>query len=49
MRDPAVRKLFIDGGAEPMASDSPDECGAFIRAEITKWAKVVTEAGIPPQ
>lgn len=49
IRDPTVRKLFIDGGAEPMPSNSPEEFGAFIHTEITKWAKVATEAHIPPQ
>ena len=28
---------------------TPEEFGAFIKAEIAKWAKVVTAAGIQPE
>ena len=49
LQDPAVRKRFIDDGAEPAPSGSPEEFGARIHAEIAKWAKVVTEAGIKPE
>lgn len=49
MRDPAVAKRFVDDGADPMPSSSPEEFAAFIRAEMTKWAKVVKDAGIRPE
>ena len=32
-------------GAEGVGS-SPEEFGAFVKAEIRKWAKVVKEAGL---
>jgi tripartite-type tricarboxylate transporter receptor subunit TctC len=28
---------------------SPEEFGAFIRAEVKKWAKLVKDAGIKPE
>jgi tripartite-type tricarboxylate transporter receptor subunit TctC len=31
------------------APKNPDEFGQFIRTEITRWAKVIKEAGIPQQ
>lgn len=49
LKDPAIRKTFISQGAEPAPSRSTDEFGAFIRAEIAKWAKVVKQAGIVAQ
>jgi tripartite-type tricarboxylate transporter receptor subunit TctC len=32
-----------------LASRSPDETQAFIRAEAIKWSKVVAELGIKPE
>jgi tripartite-type tricarboxylate transporter receptor subunit TctC len=46
LQDPVIRKRFVDDGAEPTPSSTPDEFGAFIRAELAKWAKVVKNAGI---
>lgn len=48
LRDPAIRKRFADGGANPAPSNAPEEFGAFIRAERAKWAQVVKAAGIRP-
>jgi tripartite-type tricarboxylate transporter receptor subunit TctC len=45
---PDVREKFSQQGAEP-ETDTPAEFERFIRAEITKWAKVVREAGIKPE
>jgi tripartite-type tricarboxylate transporter receptor subunit TctC len=39
-----MNDLVIDA-----APTSPEEFGAFIRAETIRWAKVVKDAGIPPQ
>jgi tripartite-type tricarboxylate transporter receptor subunit TctC len=36
---------FKQEGAEVVAS-SPEEYGAFLRADIEKWAKVIKQAGI---
>jgi tripartite-type tricarboxylate transporter receptor subunit TctC len=47
--DPAVRKQLLSDGAEPHVSKSPEEFAAFVRNEVTKWAKVVKAAGIKQQ
>ncbi len=49
LQDPAVRKRFVEGGADPTPSASPEEFAIVIRAELRKWAKVVKDAGITPQ
>lgn len=49
LQDAAVRQRFLDGGADPTPSSSPEAFAAVIRAEIKKWAKVVRDAGIKPQ
>lgn len=49
LQDPAVRKRFVDDGAEPTPSATPEEFAALIQAEIAKWAKVVKAAGIQPE
>jgi tripartite-type tricarboxylate transporter receptor subunit TctC len=49
LHDPGIRERFISDGAEPTPSGSPDEFGALIRAEMTKWAKVVRDARIQPE
>ena len=36
----------VDAQGIGLAGNSPDEFGAFIRAEIEKWAKVIKDAGI---
>lgn len=49
LRDPEVKKRFLDQGAEPKPSSSPEEFGAMIRSELTRWAKVVKDSGIQPE
>ena len=49
LQDAAVKKRFIDDGAEPAASASPEDFSTLIRVEIAKWAKVVKAAGIQPE
>jgi len=49
VNDAATAKLFSDGGADAVASASPEEFSAFIRAEVKKWAKLVQDAGIKPE
>jgi tripartite-type tricarboxylate transporter receptor subunit TctC len=46
LNDPDVRKRFVDGGADPTPSSSPEEFGALLRSELKKWARVVKDAGI---
>ena len=48
LSDPAVRQRLVDDGAEVQAM-SPSELGSFMRAENSRWIKVVKDAGIKPQ
>jgi tripartite-type tricarboxylate transporter receptor subunit TctC len=49
LNDPALRKRFINDGADPRPSKSPEEFAAFMRSEYLKWGKVVKTAGIKPE
>ncbi len=48
LADPAIRQRLIDEGAEIRAM-TPAEFGAYIKAENTRWVKVVRDAGVQPQ
>jgi len=48
VNDPVVRQRLLDEGAE-IRLMSPADFGAFMRAENTRWVKVVRDAGITPQ
>ena len=41
---PEIRDKLIQQGADPVAS-TPEEFGAYMRAETVKWAKVVKTSG----
>jgi len=45
LKSPSVQERFTQDGAVAVPT-TPDEFGAFIRAEIAKWAKVVKAANI---
>ena len=45
MSAPDVRDRLAADGAEP-TTGTPEQFGAFVRAEITRWTKVVKDAGI---
>ena len=45
MAIPEVRERFLAQAAEPVGN-RPAEYAAFIQPEITKWARVVKEAGL---
>jgi tripartite-type tricarboxylate transporter receptor subunit TctC len=45
LNSPAIRERLAGEGAEVVAG-SPEEFGAFYRAEIEKWGKVIKAAGI---
>ncbi len=45
LKTPEMRERFAAEGAEPAASGS-EEFAAMIKREITKWAKVIRDAGI---
>lgn len=48
LQDAEVKRRFAADGADPHASATPEEFAAFLRADMTKWAKVVRDAGIKP-
>lgn len=41
---PEMRQRLVDLGSDPVI-ESPAQFGAFIKAEIAKWAKVIEESG----
>jgi len=45
LRQPEIRKRFLDTGAEVVAS-TPEEYAAAIKAEIATWGKVIRQAGL---
>jgi tripartite-type tricarboxylate transporter receptor subunit TctC len=45
LRAPEVRQRLAALGAEPVGN-TPDEFGAFIRAEMARWGKIIKEKGI---
>jgi tripartite-type tricarboxylate transporter receptor subunit TctC len=44
VKEPAMSKYLSDQGADPLPM-APPEYGAYIRAEVVKWAKVVKASG----
>jgi len=48
MADPAVRRIFIDNGAEPVAM-SVEDYRNFLTAETARMREVVRVAGVPPE
>jgi tripartite-type tricarboxylate transporter receptor subunit TctC len=48
MREPAIRQKIEGLGLEVVAS-TPEELGAFLRAEMAKWEPVIKAAGIIAQ
>jgi len=42
---PDIRSRLLDLGADIVA-DSPDQFGAFMKAELVKWSKLLRETGI---
>ena len=48
LRDPAVRERLIAQGIEPETS-TPEGLRDLIQSEITKWERVIKEAGITPE
>ena len=45
VRDPEIAKTFAASGAIAVGS-TPAEFGAFLKAEMAKWGKVIKDAGI---
>ena len=48
VRLPDVAERFQLDGAEPVGS-TPKEFAAFLKAEMQKWSKVITDAGVKPE
>ncbi len=48
LRLPDVRERLLTQGMEPTSS-TPEEFSAYIRSEMTKWAKVVKASGAKPE
>ena len=44
VQTPAVREKLLAQGAEPIG-DSPEHFGAYLKAEVAKWAKVIKASG----
>jgi tripartite-type tricarboxylate transporter receptor subunit TctC len=44
---PDLRKRFIDQGVEPRSTTGV-AFDAFYKAEVSRWAKVIQNAGIKP-
>jgi tripartite-type tricarboxylate transporter receptor subunit TctC len=48
LQDPAIRKELLNRGAVPVGN-TPEQHAAYIKAEIEKWQKVASHAGITPE
>lgn len=46
--NPKVNQLYVNLGTQPVAN-TPEQFAAFIKAESTKWARVIKTANIQPQ
>jgi tripartite-type tricarboxylate transporter receptor subunit TctC len=45
LKRPDVKQRFFDSGAETVGS-SPEELAAMIKSDVTKWGKLIKDAGI---
>jgi len=48
MNDADMKSFVLSTGADPVLM-GPEEFGAYLKADIAKWAKVVKAAGIKPE
>jgi tripartite-type tricarboxylate transporter receptor subunit TctC len=46
-KDPKVRALFVEQGAEP-ADLGPEDLKKFMASEILKWSEIIGKMGIAP-
>lgn len=49
LKDPEVKKRFVSDGSDVVWSATPEEFGAYIRSDETKWARVAKAAGLQPE
>lgn len=47
MADPQLRQTFVSQGSEAVGS-TPDQFSAYLKAEISRWGKVVQDIGLKP-
>jgi tripartite-type tricarboxylate transporter receptor subunit TctC len=45
LQTPEVKEKLVAQGTDPVGS-TPEEFGAFMKAETAKWARVIREANI---
>jgi tripartite-type tricarboxylate transporter receptor subunit TctC len=43
-----LKSLFLTQGLDP-APGTPEQFGAYIKSEISKWAKIIKESGAKPE
>jgi tripartite-type tricarboxylate transporter receptor subunit TctC len=48
LRAPRVKDILVSAGADAVGG-TPDEMGAFLRAEMAKWGKIIVTANIKPE
>jgi tripartite-type tricarboxylate transporter receptor subunit TctC len=48
LEQPDVREKLLAQGLEPIGG-TPEQFGAYIKAEIAKWANVVKASGAKPE
>jgi tripartite-type tricarboxylate transporter receptor subunit TctC len=46
MSDPAVTETLTKDGALPQVSPSPDGMKQFVASEISRWGKIIEQAGL---
>jgi len=46
MQDPAAKEQFLQQGVYALQPQTPPEASTRLKAEVTKWARVIDEAGI---
>ena len=46
LQQPDIRSRFLQQGVELQASDSPEQCAAFIKTETEKFIRIVKQTGI---
>jgi tripartite-type tricarboxylate transporter receptor subunit TctC len=49
LAEAGVKRLFVAQGNMPLASESPEELGRFLRDDFVRVAKVMKIAGIKPE
>jgi tripartite-type tricarboxylate transporter receptor subunit TctC len=48
LRSPEMKEQFAALGAEPIGNTS-DELAAFLKADKTRWGRIIEEKGIKPE